>query len=137
MSYVIPEEHQEKLRRLSCSFDANKVPQPLPEKLVTKYWEFKFCADRISMPLIDNDLVAIAVACGFGKPTAEQAAGPSLLTLWRQQKIQHDTPVTVKLAGKSVQGKLIRVCDDGRVIAFASGEEREFKMVDVSVAVGA
>lgn len=113
--------------RQMCSIPSG---EPLPEKLADKYWAHRYCADRISHGLDNSDLIGICVACGFGKPTAKESAGPTVVELWKSKKLSAETPVLVEWRGKKVAGKLMRVTASNQCGVLLPNDPQE-KLVNV------
>src|SRR4051812_23000658 len=80
--------------------------EPLPEKLINRYWKAKFVCDRAPGFPVRNEFVRICVECGFGEQT-ENEARPSVSTLWRRKQIKPGQAVVVNWREKKVPGQLI------------------------------
>jgi len=138
ISREIPSDHLGPLQRLigQKPDSATGVFPELPKKVYDKYWDAKFCADRVGLPLVDRDFLTIALLCGYGQPTAEQLAPPTIQALWDAKVVSRDSAVKVKWRNKKVDGKLVRVTDDGRVFVTIGEDttEHELTVADVTVA---
>lgn len=134
----IPVEHLGPLQRLiGQKPDATGQFPELPTAVFQKYWDAKYCADRVGLPLVDRDLLTIALLCGYGQPTPEQLAPPTIQQLWSEKAVGYDSAVLVRWRGKkNVRAKLRRVTDDGRVFVSIGDEtvEHELSVADVSAA---
>ena len=110
--------------------------EPLPQKLLDKYWQLKRCMDRIQAALTLSDLARLCVECGYGKPLPEDNKQPTVADLWRKQQLQQGAAVVVEWRGTKVKGALHGVTSGNEIIVTLDGdpERRRFSVDRVTVA---
>lgn len=126
MDREISESDLGTLRQL-CGLPAT---EPLPEKLVSKYWANKIVCDRGGLNIRDQ-FVRIVVECGYGKLT-EKEANPDVATLYRRKEIKTGHPVLVNWREKKVPGKLIAIDAVNQATVMIDGQERLVKADQVT-----
>lgn len=127
-------QNDEAILRQMCSLING---EPLPEKLVNKYWANKLVADRGGFP-IRSEFIRICVECGFGKPT-EREANPTVVDLWRLKKVKSGDAVIVEWRGKKSPATLlsVTVTNKIRVLLDNDSEERQVEVGQVTLATAA
>lgn len=131
MEVEVPEDHANILRTL-CGLDEHGE---LPERVKKKYWDLKRLCDRIRDTMSPADLKHLAFGLGYGKPL-EREANPTVVDLYRQGKLNRETPVEVQWRNGWQAAVLKRVNGQGRVIVQMDGDpaERPFEVEKVRVA---
>lgn len=127
-------QHDESILRQMCSLING---EPLPGKLVDKYWSNKLVADRGGFP-IRSEFIRICVECGFGKPTNREA-NPTVVDLWRQKKAKAGDAVVVDWRGKKANGTLVTVTvmNQIRVLLDNDPDEKQVEVGQVTLATAA
>ena len=120
MERDIPDYQAARLKQM-CGLDPNK---DVPKRLADLFWARKFVLDRISGAITDATLAEIAVAGGYGKLT-EREANPTVIDLWRLQRIRRGEPVKCKYGDKDRAGKLHTVTFDGKLGVIFDGDISE------------
>jgi hypothetical protein len=130
MDREIPERHAALLRQI-----ANVPgPEPLPEKLVDGYWEWKRCASRISHGPSESDLVWMCVHAGYGK-RKEAPKVETIADLVKAKKVKAGAPLLVTVGGKELEAKLKRIMPSGEVsVETTNGNQYKLPAKDVRVA---
>lgn len=110
--------------------------EPLPEKLVQKYWELKRIFDRTGTIMRSADFAIFTWQMGYGRPTAKEEAPVTVVDMWRKKQIKPEETIQVKWRQKWVDAVFKSVNAYNEVIAQVVGEadERKFKAEDVKLA---
>lgn len=128
MNREIPSDDAAQLRTL-CAIQPT---EPLPDKLVNRYWKAKIVCDRMQWP-VRAEFVRIAVECGFGEQT-EREASPDVATLWRRKEIKAGQPVVVLWREKKIETTIVGLDVANQATVLIDGQERKVKVECVSLA---
>lgn len=73
-----------------------------------------------------GDIARLCAEAGYGKPTAEEKAGPSVVQLWRMKQLTSDDPVIVNWRGEPKEGRLLAITiqNECKVLLKDDPEER-------------
>ena len=112
-----------------------KGHEGLPPKLEEKYWELKRIFDRTGTLIRAADLAIVCWQLGYGKPTVQELAPPTVVQLWRKKQIKVDEPIVAKWRNKWCDALLKGVTPNDEVVVLVIGEvdEQRLKVDDVKL----
>ena len=108
--YTIPDEHVRLLKQ------ATNTPgdEPLPAKLEAKYWELNRLSNRANSRLREGDLVFLCFTLGYGKPTEQENAPPTIIDLIRSGSVKLSDPVEITWRKQQRTGKVLAIVFNGK-----------------------